>query len=339
MKILVTAIFSQEYIEKLKEKVEVIYEPWFDADGKLQIKQADDLVNYLNNNKIDIFICEPEVLRKDVLEKLQTLKLIVCAKGTEFFIDTEIATQKNIIVAYTPGRNANSVAEYTIGLILAITRGIVNNHNRVRNRDWPILSAFSDRGIELNRKTAGIIGLGAIGYRIGTILKTFGMKIIVYDPYVKEDRLKSLEAKQVDLDTLMKESDIVTVHALLTEETKGLISKEKLSLMKPSAYFINTSRGKIVDEDALTELLEQKRLRGAALDVFVREPIKRKSKLLDLDNVITTSHIGGSSADVPYYSSKMAYEEVLQYLDGKPPHNCLNPDVLKKNLRIENKNL
>jgi len=330
MKTLVTAIFVDEFLEKLKDKVEVIYEPWFDEEGKLHILQGDDLVNYLNDNNIEIFICEPEVLRKDVLEKLTTLKLLVCAKGTEFFIDTDVATQQNIIVAYTPGRNANSVAEYTIGLILCITRDIANNHNLVSQGKWPILSAFADRGIELNQKTVGIIGLGAIGFRIGTILKTFGMKILVYDPYVKEERLEALEAKQVDLDTLMQESDIVTVHALLTEETTGLISREKLELMKPSAYFINTSRGKIVDEDALADILEQKKIRGAALDVYIREPIKRKSKLLELPNLLHTSHIGGSSADVPFYSSKMAYEEVLRYLDGSPPSNCLNPEVLKK---------
>lgn len=330
MKALVTAIFVDEFLEKLKEKVEVIYEPWFDVEGKLHILQGDDLVNYLNENNIDIFICEPEVLRKDVLEKLTTLKLLVCAKGTEFFIDADVATQQNIIVAYTPGRNANSVAEFTIGLILSITRDIVNNHNLVSQGKWPILSAFADRGIELNQKTVGIIGLGAIGFRIGTILKTFGMKILVYDPYVKEERLEALDAKQVDLDTLMQESDIVTVHALLTDETTGLISREKLDLMKPSAYFINSSRGKIVDEDALADILEQKKIRGAALDVYIREPIKRKSKLLELPNLIHTSHIGGSSADVPYYSSKMAYEEVLRYLDGSPPINCLNPEVLEK---------
>ncbi len=330
MKTLVTAIFDPEILEKLKEKVEVTYEPWLNADGKLQIKQADNLVNYLNENNIEIFICEPEVLRKDVLEKLTTLKLIICAKGTEFFIDFDVATEKNIIVAYTPGRNANSVAEFTIGLILAVTRDIIKNHNLVSNQKWPILSAYADRGIELNRRTVGIIGLGAIGYRVGTILKTFGMNILTYDPYVKKDRLTTLEAKQVDLDTLMKESDIVTVHAAVTDETIGMISKEKLELMKPTAFFINTSRGKLVDEAALTELLEQKRIRGAALDVYEREPIKRKSKLLELDNVIHTSHIGGSSADVPYYSSKMSYEEVLRYLDKKPPFNCLNPEVLKK---------
>ena len=329
MKALVTAIFEHEYLEKLKEKVEVIYEPWLNAEGKLQIKQGDDLINYLNENNIDIFICEADVLRRNILENLKTLKLIVCAKGTEFFIDFEAATEKDMIVAYTPGRNANSVAEFTIGLILAITRDIVKNHNIVSNRKWPILSAFSERGIELNGKTAGIVGLGAIGYRVGTILKTFGIKILVYDPYVKEDRLKNLEARQVDLDTLMKDSDIVTVHALLTDETKGLISKEKLLLMKPTAYFINTSRGKIVDEAGLIEILEEKRIRGAALDVYAREPIKRKSQLLELENVIHTSHIGGSSADVPFYSSKMAYEEVLRYLEGKPPKHCLNPDVLK----------
>jgi D-3-phosphoglycerate dehydrogenase len=330
MKALVTAIFTDEFLEKLKKKVEVIYEPWFDAEGKLHIKQSADLVTYLNENNIQIFICEPEVLRKDVLSQLTTLKLIVCAKGTEFFIDNDVATQQNIIVAYTPGRNANSVAEYTIGLILSLTRGIIDNHNLVTQGKWPILSALADRGIELNQKTVGIVGLGAIGFRVGTILKTFGMKVLVYDPYVKQDRLKALDAKQVDLDTLMKESDIVTIHALVTEETTGMISKEKLELMKPSAYFINTSRGKIVDEDALADLLEQKKIRGAALDVYLREPIKRKSKLLELPNLIHTSHIGGSSADVPYYSSKMAYDEVVRYLEGKPPTNCLNPDVLPK---------
>jgi D-3-phosphoglycerate dehydrogenase len=330
MKTLVTALFDPDYLAKLKAKVDVLYEPWLDAEGKLQIKQGDDLANYLNENSIEIFICEPEVMRKEVLEQLKTLKLIIVAKGTEFFLDFETATAKDIVVAYTPGRNANSVAEYTIGLILAITRGIVQNNNLVRMKKWPIISAFADRGIELNRKTIGIVGLGAIGYRVGTILKTFGMNILVYDPYVKKERLSDLDARQVDLETLMKESDIVTVHALLTDETKGMISKEKLALMKPSAFFINTSRGKIVDEDGLIELLEAGQIRGAALDVYVREPIKRKSKLLELDNVIHTSHIGGSSADVPFYSSKAAYEEVLRYLEGKPPLHCKNPKVLEK---------
>ncbi len=333
MKALVTAIFDQEYIDKLKEIVEVLYEPWMDAEGKLQIKQGEGLVDYLNENKIDIFICEPEVLRKDVLEKLTTLKIIICAKGTEFFIDIDVATEKNIIVAYTPGRNANSVAEFTIGLILALTRDIIQNHNLVQIKKWPILSAFNERGIELNRRTIGIIGLGAIGYRVGTILKTFGMNILVFDPYVQGDRLKVLEAKQVDLDTLLKQSDVVTVHALLTEETQGMLTKEKLSLMKPTAYFINTSRGKIVDEDGLIELLTEKKIRGAALDTYIREPLKRNSGLIGLQNVITTSHIGGSSADVPYYSSKMAYEEVLRYLDGKPPLHCKNPEVIEKILK------
>ncbi|NVM30936.1 MAG: hypothetical protein HWN65_18995 [Candidatus Helarchaeota archaeon] len=330
MKTLVTAIFDQEYLEKLKEKLDVIYRPWLGPDGKLQILQADDLANYLNENKIEILICEAEVLRKNVLEPLTSLKIIICAKGTEFFIDEDVATEKNIIIAYTPGRNANSVAEFTIGIIIAITRKIVQNHNLVQIKKWPILSAFKDRGIELNRRTVGIIGLGAIGYRVATILKTFGMKILVYDPYVKEERLKAVDAQQVDLDTLMKESDIVSVHALLTEETKGMLSKEKLALMKPTAYFINTSRGKIVDEAGLIQLLLEKKIRGAALDTYVREPIKRKSELIGLDNVITTSHIGGSSADVPYYSSKMAYEEVLRYLDGKSPLHCKNPEVIEK---------
>ena len=331
MKTLVTAFFDQEYLEKLKAKVDVIYRPWLDENDKLQILQGDDLANYLNDNEIEIFICEADVVSKYVLEKVKdTLKIIICAKGTEFFVDLGLSTEKKIIVAFTPGRNANSVAEFTIGMIIALTRNIVNNHNLVQIKKWPILSAFSERGIELNRRTVGIIGLGAIGFRVGTILKTLGMNILVTDPYVNEERLTALDAKRVDLDTLLKESDIVTVHALLTDETKGMLTKEKLSLMKPTAYFINTSRGKIVDEDGLIELLKEKKIRGAALDTYKREPIKRKSELIGLDNVITTSHIGGSSADVPYYSSQMAYEEILRYLDGKPPKNCLNPGVLKK---------
>lgn len=331
MRALVTAIFDEGYLARLKEKVEVYYEPWMNPEtNKLQIKQGDDLATYLNENEIDILICEAEVLRKNILEQLKTLKIIICAKGTEFFIDLDEATAKNIIVAYTPGRNANSVAEFTIGMILAITRNIVQNHNLVQMKKWPVLSAFADRGIELNRRTVGIIGLGAIGFQVGTLLKTFGMNLLVYDPYVDDDRLKLLEAKRVDLDTLMRESDIVTVHALLTDDTKGMISREKLSLMKPTAYFINTARGKIVDEDALIELLKARKIRGAALDTYHQEPIKRKSELIGLDNVITTSHIGGSSADVPYYSSQMAYEEVLRYLEKKTPLHCKNPEVLEK---------
>ncbi|MFX1293397.1 MAG: NAD(P)-dependent oxidoreductase [Promethearchaeota archaeon] len=327
---MVTEIFDPEFHRKLREKVEFVYEPWLNSEGKLQIKQRDDLTTYLNDNNNEIFICEVEVLSKDVLEQLKTLKLIICAKVTEFFIDFEFAIKKNIKIAYTLGRNANSFAEYTIGLILAITRGIVHSHNLVKIKEWPILSAFKERGIGLNRKIVGIIGLGAISYRIGTILKTFGMKILVYDPYIKEERLKRLVTEKVDLDTLMKGSDIVTVHTPLPDETKNMITKEKFTLMKPSDFFINTSRGKIIDETGLIEILEEKRIRGAALDVFIHEPIKRKSKLLELDNIIHTSYIGGSLANMPYYSSKMTYKEVLRYLDSKPPLHCKNPEVLNK---------
>ena len=186
------------------------------------------------------------------------------------------------------------------------------------------------KGIELGGKKVGIIGLGAIGFEVAKRLRNgFGSEILVYDPYVDQNRLKEVNGKSVDLETLMSESDIVTVHARVTNDTKGMINRKHFEMMKETAYFINTARAAIIDEDALFEALRDKKIAGAGLDVFIKDPIESGDRFLTLENVVATPHIGGNTTDTITRQSKMIAEDIDNYLTGKEPKYVLNKEVLK----------
>ena len=228
--------------------------------------------------------------------------------------------------SYTPGRNARAVAEFTFGLILSLTRNIVRAHERLRRGIWSEYHEMS--GPELFEKTIGIIGFGHIGRLVASIARGFGMKILVYDPYVEKSTISALGYKLVELDTLLKESDIITIHARLTRETEKMIGEREFSLMKKTAYIINTSRGRIIDQRALYKALKNRQIAGAALDVFEIEPLPPDDPLLSLENIVLTPHIAGSSTEVADRAAKMISEDLKRILTGGRPKYCINPEVL-----------
>jgi D-3-phosphoglycerate dehydrogenase len=229
---------------------------------------------------------------------------------------------------FTPGRNADAVADYTLGMILAETRNIARGDASLKQGLWRAdFYKYDLSGPELSGKTLGLVGIGSVGTKVCARAKAFGMRVLAYDPYVPEEKTQSMGAEAVDLGTLLKQSDFVSIHAPLTSETKGLIGSKELSQMKRTAYLINTSRGKLVNENALVEALVEKKIAGAALDVFESEPLDPKSPLLRLSNVTITPHIAGASKDVAHRAAQMLADDVLRILLKQKPLFCANPTV------------
>jgi D-3-phosphoglycerate dehydrogenase len=228
-----------------------------------------------------------------------------------------------VLVCNAPGRNASAVAEFTVGAILVETRMIRAGHEALRNGVWRGDLYRADRAArELSEMTVGLIGYGAVGTRVVRLLKPFGCRILVNDPYAQlteQDRLD--DVKQVSLETLLKQSDVVSLHARVTPETIKLIGPKQFAAMKRGAYFINTARGVLADPDALYDALACGHLGGAMLDTFVIEPLPADAPLLQLPNVTLTPHIAGASVKTVTIAAQAAAEEVRRHLRGLPPLN------------------
>ena len=258
-----------------------------------------------------------------MLDRLPALELIAVSRGGPVNIDMAAVRARGIKVVNAPGRNASAVAEFTVGAILAETRLIRLGHETLRQGIWRgDLYRADTTGEELSALTVGIIGYGQIGSRVVPLLKPFGCTILVDDPYVAindGDRADGVE--QVDLDTLLARSDIVSLHARVTGETTGFMNAATFARMKRGAYFVNTARGPMVDYDALHDALASGHLRGAMLETFWTEPPPPDAPLLKLPTVTLTPHIAGSSLTTIRKAAAMVAEEVRRHLAGEPPLN------------------
>ena len=185
------------------------------------------------------------------------------------------------------------------------------------------------QGFELHGKIVGIIGLGQIGRRVADRLKAFGSKFLIYDPYIP-DELAAKYGIKVDIDVMMKEADIITLHTVATDENDNLINEDRIAMMKKTAILINTSKGRLINYDALYDALKEKRIAGAALDVFPMEPVDEDNEFLELDNAIVSPHIGGDSFEVVVRQSDLLLKDIKSWLDGQKPKNIMNPEVLNK---------
>jgi D-3-phosphoglycerate dehydrogenase / 2-oxoglutarate reductase len=291
-------------------------------DGlKEYLGDPDAVVEFVGD--ADIFVTHVAPLSAGMMDRLPKLRLVAVSRGGPVNIDMTAARARNIRVVNTPGRNASAVAEFTIGAILAQTRNITRGHDALRAGNWRgDLYRAEVVGDELSDMTVGVIGYGAIGTRVVRLLKAFGCRILVCDPYVQltpDDRNDAV--LQVSLERLLAESDVVTLHARVTPETTGMIGKAALARMKKGSYFINTARGPMVDYDALTDALRSNHLRGAMLETFAVEPPPVDWPLLKLENVTLTPHIAGASLKTVRIAAAQAAEEVRRYVAGEPPVN------------------
>ena len=281
----------------------------------------DDIVARIGSAEILITHLAP--LSATMMERLPGLRLVVVSRGGPVNIDRAAAEERGIRVVNTPGRNASAVAEFTIGAILAATRNIARGHEALRRGEWRgDLYRADEIGNELSDMTVGVIGYGEIGIRVVRLLRAFGCRVLVADPYVQlvpEDAGNGV--RLVALEELLGDSDVVTLHARVTPETEGFIDADAFARMRPGAIFVNTARGPLVDYEALTRALENGRLGGAMLETFAVEPVPPDWTLLGLPNVTLTPHIAGASLKTVRIAASQAAEEVRRFVAGEPPLN------------------
>lgn len=256
--------------------------------------------------------------------------LAVCSLGAGYdVIDVDACTKAGIIVCNQSGANKEAVAEHALGLMLSLSKKIMLTDRLMRKT--PNLDRFQFTGNDLVGKTIGIIGVGNIGTRVAELCRgLFKMTVLGYDPYLTKEQLAARGAEKVELDDLMRRADFVTLHCPRTDETFGLIGYEQLSLMKPTAYFVNTSRGGTYKEDDLARILREKKIAGAGVDVFLEEPPPTDHPLMAFENVILTPHNAGTTyeamANVAIYSA----DQWIEIMDGKVPSRLINKEAWPK---------
>jgi D-3-phosphoglycerate dehydrogenase len=244
-------------------------------------------------------------------------------------IDVAAATELGVLVSNTPlPENWMSVAEQTVGAIVALAKNFKAGDRAARERRWRGVTNVLVRG-----KTVGIVGVGRIGSRVAALLRPFEVRLLGYDPYVPDERLRALGVEPVPLDRLLAEADFVTVHAVVTRDNAGMIGERELGRMKPTAYFVNTARGALVDQAALTRALVEGRIAGAALDVFEPEPPATESPLLGAalgDRTLLSPHTAGVTGEAMWLMPLAQAENCVRALRGEPPEWTVNPDVVPR---------
>ena len=240
-------------------------------------------------------------------------------------VDLPAATRLGVAVVHAPGSNSQAVAEHALMLMLMCATRARQIDRWTREGDW---QARRGGNIELDGKTLGIVGVGNIGRRVAKFAAALGMRVLGHDPYVPADELKRRGVEpQSSLDAMLPQVDFLTCHTPLTDETRAMINEKTLGLMKKGAIFVNTSRGPVQQEHALFEALTKGNLAAAGLDVFEEEPTSRDNPLLNLDNVVVSSHVAGVTAEAHVTASLQVTSEMLRVLRGERPHVLANPDV------------
>ncbi|WP_330998231.1 2-hydroxyacid dehydrogenase [Pectinatus frisingensis] len=286
--------------------------------------------------ELEKMICDADILfthfcpiPRNIIEKGKKLKLIGTCRGGLEHIDVAAATENNIPVVHVI-RNAEPVADFTLGLILAETRNIARAHHEIENGNWQKEYPNSKFTTSLRELTVGLIGLGNVGKLLARKLINLGVNVIGYDEYVTDQSLSKsgIQIQMVSLEEVLK-ADVVSVHLRLTQSTRKFINAERINEMTAHTYFINTSRSGVVDESALTAALLNHRIAGAALDVFNQEPLPQDSPFLQMDNVTLTPHIAGDTVDAIPKSPNLLTEEISKFIYHGKSDMVVNSNKLK----------
>lgn len=317
-KLLVTGMdFPLDWVKQHIKSAEIVCTGDVSEENLSQMVKDTDGIFYMQAKSYPI--------TRKIIESGEKLRFIQSAGVGYERIDLKAATDNSVVVMNMPVGTTISVAEHTVALILGCTKNLVKAHENTVKGGWRIMAL----GVELWNKTLGIIGFGRIGKEVVKRMKGFEMKILIYDPYVGEEEIKKFGGKKVDLKTLLKDSDIVSIHSPLTKETENLIGEKELGLMKPTAILVNTARGELIDEEALYKALKERRINYAGLDVFRQEPVNTDNPLLNLDNVVLTPHMAVQTLDAVMRSMNQNGIQVEKALNGIY-ENVVNPEVLEK---------
>jgi D-3-phosphoglycerate dehydrogenase len=322
-KALVTAPFRGEGMDTLQRIADVVYDPWIEQ-RPLRLYDGEKLAARLRDEGCDILVVESDFVNGPVFEC--NLRAIGSCRGDPNNVDVVAATAAGIPVLRAPGRNADAVAELTVGLLLAVNRFIV-----AADRDVRAGAVYANGLIPYQRfrawqvagRTAGIVGLGAVGRATAWRLEGLGMRVLAYDPY-------NPEATHRSLDEMLPQCDVVSMHAVVTPETEAMMGPAQFDRMKPGAIYLNSARAALHDLDALVAALQSGHLAGAGLDHFKGENLATDHPLVGMDNVVLTPHIGGATYDTEANHSKTIADDLARLLNGERPINIVNPEVLDR---------
>jgi len=331
MRALITASFDPAARARFERLMDVVYEDWrarhhiyFDG-GALARRVADA--------RADVLVVEADMVGADVLHAC-ALRLVGCCRGEPVNVDVAAATRLGIPVFHAPGRNADAVADLTLAFILTLCRHLREIDAYYRGEARPIEAAgdflalynrFTGR--ELGGLTIGLIGLGAVGREVAARVTAFKARVLAFDPYVTA---LPPGVESSGLDDLLRTADVVSLHAPVTPETQGLLSRARFAAMKPGALLVNTARAALTDEDALYDALRSGHLGGAALDVLAVEPLQPGNRFLALPNVMVTPHVGGATVDVVRHHSEQIVDSIERHLRGERPRWIANPAVYER---------
>jgi D-3-phosphoglycerate dehydrogenase len=272
---------------------------------------------------IDAVIAASDEYTPAVFDAADKLKIIARVGVGYDAIDLAAATKHGVVVSTTPGANHEAVADLAFGLMIALARYIPLHDRLVREGKWERRT-----GADVNGKTLGILGLGKIGKGMARRAGGFGMRVVAYDPFWDEEFARAHRVEKLPLDEVVRAADFLTLHLPASPDTNQIMNAARLRAMKPTAYLINTARGTLVDEAALNRALKEKWIAGAALDVFEHEP-PWGSEILQRENAIFSPHVAGFSQVANQQMIRMAVDDVINVLTGKPPVDCRNPEVLR----------
>ena len=323
MKVYIAQPIQPEGIEILKRVAEVKTNP----EGRPQTRQ--EFLAQLPDIDAVILPWHTEVMDKEAIDIAKKLKVIGRHGVGYENIDLEAAADRGIYVTFTPVHTP-TVADTTFALLMTAARRIAEADRFVKAGKWTIGGewvAWQHMGLDIHHKTLGIIGCGRIGSGVARRAYGFDMRILYYDEVAQPEVEKQTGAVRVGLEQLLRESDFISVNCALNERTRGLLGDKQFALMKPTAVVVNTARGPIIDQAALTEALKSRRIAAAGLDVYVEEPIPPTDPLLRLDNVVLLPHIGSAALEIRRVQAVVAAEDVVKVLTGKEPTYLLNPRV------------
>jgi glyoxylate reductase len=308
-------------VDRLREHCEVTVWPEYDPPPREQLIAAAQKADAL-------FTTITDRIDGEFLDAAPSIRIVANLAVGYDNIDVPACTQRGVAVTNTPGVLTETTAELTFALLLAYNRRIVEGERIVREGSWPQWNPLFHLGADLFGATLGIVGLGAIGLAVAKRARAFEMNVLYYSRQAKPEAERELGIERCELDELLRRSDYVSLNIALTPETRHIIGARELALMKPSAILVNTARGPVIDQAALVEALREKRIGGAALDVFVTEPIPMDDPLLGFDNVLVAPHIGSATINTRSRMAGLAVDNLLAFFAGRPLPTCVNPEVL-----------
>lgn len=332
LSVLITARFDPKAADLFAHRAGVDFQDWSKRERRGYT--VDDLAPILKGKRI--FVTEIDRVNDDLLARCPDLRVVISCRGSPVNVDIPACTKHGVLVLNTPGRNAEGVADLAVGGMIVMARRVIPAANLTKQGGWATNQGsvyFGFQGSDLSDASIGLVGLGAVAKAVARRLRGFGARILACDPYAPDETFKQLGVIRADLATVVKEADFLSIHVHVTPETKGMIGKAQFAMMKPSAFLINTARSGAVDTEAMVEALRTKRIAGAFLDVFDKEPVAADNPLCALDSVVMTPHIGGSTPGQTREQSRIVADQIIAILDGKQPPHMVNPEVAEKALK------